>query len=64
MEKVIEFYNIIAAKAAESFFRPALKRRGYQTPEFFPCFCDLSPFSRKPSKMEQQARTRTGLTSD
>ena len=21
----------------ESFFRPALKRRGYQTPEFFPC---------------------------
>lgn len=24
-----------AAKAAESLFRPALKRRGYQAPEFF-----------------------------
>jgi hypothetical protein len=41
MEKEIvltEFYHIIAAKAAESFFLPALKRQGYQTPGSFSVF--------------------------
>ena len=28
---------IMATQVAESFFRPAFKRRGYQTPELFPC---------------------------
>jgi hypothetical protein len=50
MEKEIvltEFYHIIAAKAAESFFLPALKRQGYQTPGSFSVLETSDQYSRR-----------------
>jgi hypothetical protein len=45
---LLSHVNYTAAKAAVSLFRPALKRRGYQAPEFLSCGLPL-PQTSPPS---------------